>query len=409
MTLSLGNDGSRPRKPVRQRSKSDTYMTSPINLSPPAGFSFRVEQPGISPSQTAESLDPRRLDTQSHIPPPISSPGPLNLDASGHTSQTDSSQDSLTATKDSQAGPSARRRSMVGASSPYDPAFSAANVTPGNQISPTGQVFLVPPTSATRRSRSAGGHSGHRVVRSEDLGASSAFTPRTASFLIDTPTSIQVPPLPNMPAPLPSDESRQQSFGGFPPTAMYQQGPSAFFDSFTNISQMPTAATGPNFQYDTHNFAALAQNSYPAYNIPVDAHGNIVPPDAMPEQGTFSNFSNLGWPVGANFGKSSSGGGGGPGQIAYAELEEANGSTQLDSRSLAARGRRRSSVRSDTSGYSGISGAGSEGVTLESKTTEATKQAARRRRKDPNNAKFACDYCGETFTRSVTSQQTCSL
>ena len=60
--------------------------------------------------------------------------------------------------------------------------------------------------------------------------------------------------------------------------------------------------------------------------------------------------------------------------------------------------RRRSSVYSDTSGFSGLSNVGE--MSMESKTTEATKQAARRRRKDPNSAKFACEYCGETFTRA---------
>jgi uncharacterized Zn-finger protein len=80
----------------------------------------------------------------------------------------------------------------------------------------------------------------------------------------------------------------------------------------------------------------------------------------------------------------------------YAPLEE-DYSNSLEPPGHANRGRRRSSVNSATSGWSGT---GSENITLESKTTEATKQAARRRRKDPNNAKFACEYCGETFTRA---------
>jgi hypothetical protein len=94
--------------------------------------------------------------------------------------------------------------------------------------------------------------------------------------------------------------------------------------------------------------------------------------------------------------------GGGPGQIVYAPLEEdyASGTAASLDPHNGIKARRRSSINSNHSGYSGISGTGSESVTLESKTTEATKQAARRRRKDPNSAKFACEYCGETFTRA---------
>ena len=386
MTLPLG--GGHFRKPTRQRSKSDTYMTSPLSFSPPEGFSFRVDQPGDPSELKTEdaSVDPRRLDVQSPMPD-LPSPAPLGLATANQ--QQNTGIDALPAGRDSQAGPSARRKSAVGPSTPYDPAFSASNISPGNQISPTGQVFLVPPTSAARRSRSPGHHSGHRAVRSEDF---SSFTPRTAQFLLETPTSIQVPRLPDMPAST-ADGSHQQ---GFQPMSDFFQGQSAFFDNFQNVPQMPT--NGGGFQQDMPHNGAMGQPSYSAYNIPVDTSGNILPPDSM-QMGAGYGYYNAGWPQNPSFGNGSSGGP--PGQIQYSALDDDNLSVQLDPRSLAARGRRRSSVRSDTSGYSGISGAGSEGVTLESKTTEATKQAARRRRKDPNNAKFSCDYCGETFTRCV--------
>lgn len=400
MTLRFGSGDEQRRLPIRQRSKSDTYMTSPIGYTSPSGFSFRVDQPAGPAGQQGQSVDPKQLGAESPLPA-LPSPAPLGLDAARQNvvpAGPGSGEDRLSATRESQVGPSARRRSLVGASSPYDPAFSVNNIGPGNQISPTGQIFLVPPNSATRRSRSAGGH---RVVQSEDLTSTSNFTPRTAQFLLDTPTALQVPNLPSMPAPDAGNNANQQGFQGNLSTGGLQQGPSAFFDNFASMPQMPASQNNMFQQYDTHNFAALNQPSYPAYNIPVDRNGNIVPPDAM----AFNNFSNLGWPqmpaLGQNNASTSGNGGGQPGNIVFSALDDDSNSSQLDPRSLAVRGRRRSSVRSDTSGYSGISGAGSEGLTLESKTTEATKQAARRRRKDPNNAKFSCDYCGETFTRSV--------
>jgi hypothetical protein len=195
-----------------------------------------------------------------------------------------------------------------------------------------------------------------------------------------------------MPAPNPTIDSQR----GYQPIPDFFQGHSAFFDNFSNPTANLASQTTSDLQNDLYNAAGMGQSSYAAFNIPVDVNGNIVPPDAM-QMGTGYYPINSAWPPNAAYNNGN--GGGRPGQIVYSALDDDNLSVQLDPRSLANRGRRRSSVRSDTSGYSGISGAGSEGVTLESKTTEATKQAARRRRKDPNNAKFSCDYCGETFTR----------
>lgn len=209
----------------------------------------------------------------------------------------------------------------------------------------------------------------------------------TTNFLQGDNSSIPVPYAPDL-----ASHFLGQSLTDLPPMPRSEQTfnipplPQPAYDSDNSVPNPYYQGQQP--EYNMPQSAFGAQSFYDPSRMQFDnqTNGYAMPPPLLPPG--FPNF--LSTPALENPYPQQ--------QLpnVYAPLEE-DYSNSLEPPDHANRGRRRSSVNSATSGWSGT---GSENITLESKTTEATKQAARRRRKDPNNAKFACEYCGETFTRA---------
>lgn len=431
--LTLDLQGPSPYR-RRQRSKSDTYMTSPIvleagQLTNQEPYDFPLSSAGLPTGQQAEGQRPSsrnrdarpRTDTIDSLP----AIDPRALD--GSTSNSDemflsrltlslAPQDNGLPTglsdyqlgeeqRQSLVGPAGtdRRRSAAGGT-PYD--MPTANMRSGNiSVTPSpnaGQTsFLIPPTPADmRRSQSAAeGRSHRRGAVSEDF-TSSTFSPRNPEFdlSIDGPRDQQY------------NDFNNAAFANIPmmppPMSEFAQPDANQFD-LSNSSSSLLGMDGNLFS----SMPGLPTSQYPSqlnFGYPQTVHGSNM--YSMPQTaeimpgysgyggpmptGQFNAFD----PTGLNplmmqhqFGPD--------GMPRYASLEEDMAGWPDGQLGMPVHARRRrSSAVSDVSGYSGLSHQGE--VSLESKTTEATKQAARRRRKDPNSAKFACEYCGETFTRA---------
>lgn len=486
--LTLKLDPTAFRKPLRQRSKSDTYMTSPITFDPLPGmptFNFSdASAAGLSTARVGDNeafnlgnltapsgdvgsslntsalpsmsggIDPRALDG-SH-PPTTTTMATYDTSALLTDDEGDSTGHGGTSSlfgreRLSSAGPSVQGRRRSAASvAPYDSHASTLGGLgglPNSRLSPGMQDFLLPPSPATRRSRSHSGGAGHRRgARSEDFTAST-FTPRTAQFgaggssssgsgnipvpfLSDSsnlnlnlghdlpamPESLHrfnIPPLPNGPGDLGSSNAPFNvglENTPYPPSTMMDGYPNQHFHP---PSQHFLPGGGP---MDVHSFDPLApygmvgSQHQPGGESDHINSNNTLNPSYMLHPGAshldvsfgpHNSYANYLPPTANNGSTGYDSGFPGIPPMIYAPLDMgldggAGGSSVLIDPSMMPRGRRRSSVHSDASGWSGTSGE----VTYESKTTEATKQAARRRRKDPDNAKFMCDYCGETFTRA---------
>lgn len=311
--------------------------------------------------------------------------------------------------RDSQVGPasSSRRRSMVG--TPYDavPLYPAQS---GGVHQPAGTAnnYLVPPTPGSMR-RSRSHETAHRRgTRSEDLSglySQSASVdgfprlPNSAGLAPDTHFAAylqqmqQAQTVANMHSGMPPDSAAfyQQHFNvpAIPHPAMDPNNP-AFLAAAARQFGSPLAEdAGPGGGAVDPNLLAMLQAQAQLYGTP-QQQWQMAYQNALNMRG-----SEHSQPANQHLNPYQGGPPSSSGSPYYHPLESEDDNSGLfpvDHNKQ----RRRSSVRSDTSGLSGLS----EGVTLESKTTEATKQAARRRRKDPNSAKFACEYCGETFTRA---------
>lgn len=407
LTLDLGAASRNRAMPTRQRSKSDTYMTSPTTFNGPA-FSFAGPEEGKQNQQQQQhqqpsgAIDPRALDG--------SSPGWENFKASAMALQqhqgsalvTEDENDALTADLPSQAGPSSRRRSVVD-SSPYD-TFNLGGTASSQR------EYLVPPSPGGVRRSKSHGPAHKRGAQSEDYTAST-FSPRSGQFGDLRTPHIQMP----------HDMKQEQSYhshsygqqeqqpgnrflgGGYEPQNYGQNNnqydisslppmPSAFLSGQENQYGLPTSSSGGNYSrqpsvdYGQQQMPPSYQGYLPTaldqYNVNANNHllQHTNYPPYMPSGMSFD-------PASMTYNHS---------DMSYEQ--DGRFATGPDGLLDPGRMRRRSSVRSDTSGVSGISGVSD--FTWESKTTEATKQAAKRRRKDPAAAKFVCEYCNETFTRA---------
>lgn len=441
MTLNLGAGPNR-RPPGRQRSKSDTYMASPISFNPdnmPFAMSSNF-QGTLNPSvpNSAASIDPRALSGSSPMPtvgrgslsPPLQA-GQRADDNSALLIDNDNDNDNLG--RYSEAGPalSARRRSAQSVA-PYD----IYGVSPLHHLHASGnngfadpspsQDFLLPP-SPMRKTRffSGGAGVGHRRgTVSEDW--TSSFSPRTASFLQNQPsvnmgqtqndpTLQSLPPMPN------ADSSSWDPSNSYNLPMMHSALPQPHQGNAGDDQQQYSRHQSPYSDYE----AGTHEAPMPYMTMPGGiSQAQVQAPGALPLPNynlyggmTLPQYTHLGnSPAGGGLMYSSPGGeddlghGGGAhqGQGHYNVYDhptavptgQAATGGKGNGTLTANRARRRSSLHSEASGYgSSVSNANSE-VTFESKTTEATKQAARRRRKDPNNARFICEYCGESFTRA---------
>ena len=339
------------RPPNRQRSKSDTYMTSPVSFdgpfsySPGAGYPLALQphpqpQPQLSQLvQTQHSHAWAAVETSS---PSVGSIDPRELDGSGggsssrHASPLHEYEDSallidetddeghhlhLGPRRTSQAGPasSSRRRSADGIS-PYDASSQA-------------QHLLLPP-SPMRRSRS---HGHRRGAQSEDY---------TAATLPHSSAAFELMP-------------HEHPHGGHLPVLA---GTRSGYGSGEPYYLPPLPAPLPPMDVLEH--VHHEQYGYP----PPLSHNNsymVPPPPLMPGYAPYPSILD---PSYAGYGS---------GSLLSAPGEDLSLEPSM-------RSRRRSSVSSHVSGSAFSS---TSEVVLESKTTEATKQAARRRRKDPNAAK----------------------
>lgn len=390
LTLDLSASTRNRAPPTRQRSKSDTFISSPTALEGPS-FSFSGPNSANSQQQQPETaIDPRALDG--------SSPGWESFKASamalrqhqGSALVTDEEDNYLSADMPSQAGPSARRRSVV-ESGPYDSL---------NQGGSKQQNYLVPPSpGGIRRSQSHG--SGHKRGALSENYTASTFSPRDGRFS-ETQQSY------NTQAYVQADGNRLLGGGYEPQTYDQNQGQ---YD-IPNLPPMPTAflSGGQENQYGPPTSSSIGDYSrqlsvdygqqQPQHPVQQPNYQGYLPampvPYSMPVNAPFMHG-------GPYFPYPPAGVAFNPNAMAYNQAnmgydQEKRFVTGPDGLLDPGRMRRRSSVRSDTSGVSGLSGASD--FTWESKTTEATKQAAKRRRKDPSAAKFVCEYCGETFTRA---------
>lgn len=390
LTLDLGVSSRNRTMPTRQRSKSDTYMVSPTALEGPT-FSFNGPESARQNQQRQPeaAIDPRALDG--------SSPGWESFKASamalrqhqGSALVTDEDDQYLSAGMPSQAGPSARRRSAV-ESGPYDSLGLDSS-----------SYLMLPSPGGIRRSQSHG--SGHKRGAQSENYTASTFSPRDAQF-----SGAQQS---YSPGGYGQTDGNRLISGGYEPQT-YSQNPSQY--DLSNLPPMPTAfLSGQENQYGLPTSSSIGDYSrQPSVDYgqqqPQQSHLSMQQPSyqnylpAMPTPYGMQTADPLAQntpylpytPAGLTYN---------PGDVIYGQTNVVydpenrfiTGPTGLLD---PGRMRRRSSVRSDASGVSGLSGASE--FTWESKTTEATKQAAKRRRKDPSAAKFVCEYCNETFTRA---------
>jgi hypothetical protein len=404
LTLDLGASSRNRVLPTRQRSKSDTYMRSPIGYEgqtfPFAGpHNVRQDQQ----QQSSGAIDPRALDG--------SSPGWENFKASamalqqreGSALDTDD-RFGLSADIPSQAGPSARRRSVVDAS-PYE----SYNLAGSTQHS-----YLVPPSPGGIRRSQSHGASHKRGAQSEDYTAST-FSPRAAQFgdVHNDNAQTMHDNAQSQGYPRSYDHQDQQVGnrflgGGYEPQQYSQNQnqfdlsnlppmPSAFLSGQDNQYGLPTSSSignynrQPSVDYGQQQQAPIQNVNYQGYMSSMPDLYNMHSSDPLAASSQYSQYPPAGMatPNPADMTHNQS-------DMRYdMDTHFAAGANGLLD---PGRMRRRSSVRSDTSGISGLSGVSD--FTWESKTTEATKQAAKRRRKDPTAAKFVCEYCNETFTRA---------
>lgn len=405
LTLDLGASSRNRVLPVRQRSKSDTYMRSPIGYE---GQNFPFAGPHNArqdqQQQSSGAIDPRALDGNS--------PGWENFKASamalqqheGSALDTDDNQFSLSANIPSQAGPSSRRRSVVD-TSPYESHTMAG-------LASTHHSYLVPPSPGGVRRSQSHGASHKRGAQSEDYTAST-FSPRTAQFDDVRNHNVQAKHGNNgqgqgyYHAYDHQDQQAGNRFlgGGYEPQQYNQNQnqydlanlppmPSAFLSGQDNQYGLPTSTSIGNYSrqssvdYGQQYQAPLQNVNNQGYMSSMPGSYNMHPSAPLAASSQYSQYTHAG--------------------MATPNLADMpyNQGYDLETRFVTGpdglldpgRMRRRSSVRSDASAISALSGVSD--FTWESKTTEATKQAAKRRRKDPAAAKFVCEYCNETFTRA---------
>ena len=384
--LTLTLEASQFRRPNnRHRSKSDPYMTSPIVFEPTPGIpewafgshgrsneSSNLPTFGASPLPVG-GIDPRALDgsspslTAASIPSYHAGPSQESVSNTGEVLNGDALFD---AGRHSLAGPSAAgRRRSAAEKTPYEGYGDGPHGSSGSMASRNNQTYLIPP-SPMRRSRSHGGH--RRAARSEDFTASTS-TPHSNSFEgIDNAVA----------APL-QYSGYQPSFPPMP-VSQHQYNLPPLPTPLDNGSASNSASPYQHHHQHHHQQHYDQQQQYEPQSYNIHPGNYIIPPLVAPVTSGYSGYVSN-----AAFDGSYA-----PPHMIYAPLEEDN-AIPFETLTMN-RARRRSSVLSDVSGWSGTA----SDVTLESKTTEATKQAARRRRKDPNSAKFQCEYCGETFTRA---------
>ena len=395
LTLSL-EPTSFKRPANRQRSKSDPYMVSPVTFEPAPGFpawafagnnnsssDFKNPQHFIAAPLPVAGIDPRALDGGSPSLTPAQIPSAEKMGADDFSIHANSFNgegigsgagteaqvpegEVFGSGKHSQTGPSpaVRRRSAVGLA-PYDAYGTGSSVRQAAPPATSNQGFLVPPSPLRRPRSHSGGTSGHRrAAQSEDFTAST-YTPRVGQF-----EGLEH----NLPAPM--------QYSGYQPNFP----PMPESHHHYNLPPLPTpleSAPTPQYHAQQQLFEQQRPFEHQQYGMPVNTY--TIPP--MPHPSVMPGYT--GYVSNAGFDNSY------PPPMIYAPLEEDHTLT-FDPMTMINRPRRRSSIRSDVSGWSGAA----SDVTFESKTTEATKQAARRRRKDPYGAKFECEYCQETFTRA---------